>query len=148
MYFIGISPNFTSWELPGPHIGPKKGHIGSKLGHKRTSRTLNRDLKVTKPGPNDQPECISLASVQFSPHGSYQGPSGPYWSKKGPYWSKLGHKRTSRTLNRDLKVTKLGPNDQPECISLESVQISLHGSYQGPSGPLRSKKAILVQIGS
>jgi len=62
------------------------------FGHKRTSRTLNRDLKVTKPGPNGQSECISLASVQISPHGSYQGHIlvqkrailGPNWVIKGP----------------------------------------------------------------
>ena len=80
------------WPLPGTFraiLVQKKGHIGSKLGHKRTSRTLNRDLKVTKPGPNDQPECISMASVQFSPHGSYQGPLGPFRSNKGHIGSQL-----------------------------------------------------------
>ena len=43
---------------PLGHIGPKRAIFGPNWGHKRTSRTLNRDLKVTKQGPNDQPGCI------------------------------------------------------------------------------------------
>ena len=43
------------------------------------------DLKVTKLGPNDPPECISLILDQVPPHGSYQGPARLFSSKKEPF---------------------------------------------------------------
>ena len=54
----------------------------------------------------------------------------------------MGPKRTSRILNMDLKVTKLGPNDPPECVSLILDQVPPHGSntrdLQGYSVPKKS----------